>query len=126
MPPRNDLAAPLGVEPSAEAVEWPAGFDPECRANCWLLSGKMRVLHALLRQVFAQGERVVVASFFSSMLNLIEDMCEQMRWPTLRIDGKVPSRLRQQRVEKFNGKASLEDVFALLLTTEAGGGTIAL
>jgi SNF2 family DNA or RNA helicase len=70
-------------------VAWPGGFNPEDLSNLWEWSGKILVLREILRSCRAHGEKVVVASSFTTVLDLLEDMCVQMRWQSVRLDGKV-------------------------------------
>lgn len=105
-------------------VAWPGGFDPQDLTNLWEWSGKMLVLREILLSCRAHGEKVVVASSFTTVLDLLEDMCMQMRWQSVRLDGKVLPAKRTEMVDEFNHPSSRTFVF--LLSTKAGGSGLNL
>lgn len=84
-------------------------------------SGKMAVLFRMMQAMRAvqRGERIVVVSNYTSTLDLIEAMCQQQKWPALRLDGTVSATKRTKLVEEFNNPNS--NSFAFLLSSKAGG-----
>lgn len=65
------------------------------------------------------GERIVVVSNYTQTLDLIQKLCDQNKWPVLRLDGSVNGNKRTQLVDKFNDPNSAQ--FAFLLSSKAGG-----
>lgn len=83
-------------------------------------SGKMVVLHALMRTMRLKGsERIVVISIYTSTLDVIHAMCEANGWPSVRLDGSTSVKKRMDLVNVFNDEAA--DQFAFLLSSRAGG-----
>lgn len=83
-------------------------------------SGKMRVLHALMRALFQERkERIVVVSVYMTTLDLIEAMCENEGWPSCKLGGSTPAKRRKKYNDEFNDPNS--GYFAFLLSSKAGG-----
>ena len=84
-------------------------------------SGKLKLLDRMLKQLFAQGHKVLIFSQFTTMLDIIEDFLVLRNWHNrvCRIDGGVKMDERQTAIEAFNDPASEKSVF--LLSTRAGG-----
>ncbi|KAJ8613667.1 hypothetical protein CTAYLR_003158 [Chrysophaeum taylorii] len=111
LPPQDD-AALLGRRGRVRPLK-PPPLDPG-------LSGKMRVLRALMKELFdVRKERIVVVSVFMTTLDLIEQMCEQHGWPSCKLGGSTPAKKRKQFNDQFNDPAS--NYFAFLLSSKAGG-----
>ena len=89
-------------------------FSPE-------LSGKFYVLYRLMETLRAmkQGDRIVIVSNYTTTLDLVETMCCNNGWPTLRLDGSTTSTKRTKIVDTFNNPTS--GAFAFLLSSKAGG-----
>ncbi|CAB1102361.1 unnamed protein product [Ectocarpus sp. CCAP 1310/34] len=85
-------------------------------------SGKVTVLEALLKAVRREypGDKVVVASNFTSALDVLETLAERNSWGFLRLDGGTTTNERQNLVDRFN-RASPEDLFLFFLSAKAGG-----
>lgn len=64
--------------------------------------------------------QVVVASNFTSALDVLETLAERNAWGFLRLDGGTTTNARQNLVDRFN-RASPEDVFLFFLSAKAGG-----
>ena len=84
-------------------------------------SGKMLVLYRMMctMRALKSGERIVIVSNYTMTLDLIEQLCVQNSWPTLRLDGTVSSTKRTKLVDEFNNPSS--GAFAFLLSSKAGG-----
>jgi hypothetical protein len=112
-------AAPPPIPPSV----WPAHFNPLDESALWEWSGKMRVCHRLLASL--RPQRVVLASNHARTLDLLQVMCEQNQWPTLRLDGQTPAKDRLGLVEQFNAPRAARDSgqqpWVFLLSSKAGG-----
>ena len=67
------------------------------------LSGKLRVLHALMSELRRKGrERIVVVSVYMTTLDLIEQMCNQEDWPSCKLGGSTSTKKRKQFNDEFN------------------------
>ena len=82
-------------------------------------SGKMEATLSLLDRIInGMGERVVVVSQWTSMLDVLEKEVNRLGFTTARLDGSTPVAKRQDVVDAFN-KNNIGQVF--LLSTQAGG-----
>jgi DNA repair and recombination protein RAD54B len=82
-------------------------------------SGKMEATLSLLDRIInGMGERVVVVSQWTSMLDVLEKAIKRQGFTTARLDGSTPVAKRQDVVDAFN-KNNIGQVF--LLSTQAGG-----
>jgi SNF2 family DNA or RNA helicase len=89
-------------------------------------SSKLLVLSTLLTAIRKEdpSERVVVASLFASVLNLIEALCQSLGYPVMRLDGTTPVADRLRLVTRFNDPKT--KAFVFLLSSKAGGAGINL
>lgn len=108
--PKQSLSLSLGSVGSGTGER----VDPE-------LSGKMLVLYRMMSTMRASksGERIVIVSNYTTTLDLIQTLCNQSNWPTLRLDGTVSGNKRTKIVDEFNSPMS--NAFAFLLSSKAGG-----
>ncbi|MEW5302035.1 MAG: hypothetical protein WDW36_004847 [Sanguina aurantia] len=87
-------------------------------------SGKLAVLEVLLRSILGDGQRCVVVSTSTAMLDLVDRLlCGPRKWRTVRIDGSTAAAERQNIVDAFNS-CGVGKVF--LLSTRAGGAGLNL
>ena len=84
-------------------------------------SGKLLVLFRMMQTMRAEkkGDRIVIVSNYTSVLELIEAMCVAHKWPILRLDGSTSGVNRTKMVEQFNDP--MTSCFAFLLSSKAGG-----
>jgi DNA repair and recombination RAD54-like protein len=83
-------------------------------------SGKMTVLDSLLREMRAHtDDRIVVVSNFTQTLDLIQKLCSENNYPTIRLDGTISGKNRQKLVNQFCDRN--RDEFVFLLSSKAGG-----
>ena len=80
-------------------------------------SGKMVVVHSLLKLWRKQGQRVLLFSQSQLMLTIIESYVRQQEYKYLRLDGRTPVGSRQRLIKEFNEG----DHFVFILTTKVGG-----
>eukprot|EP01147_Barroeca_monosierra_P001254 gene1254-4463_t len=80
-------------------------------------SGKFSVLHDLLLAEQQNGNRVLIFSQFTSMLNIIEKFLARLGLKYLRIDGSTPVDDRQSLIDQYSSDKS---IFCFLLSTKAG------
>ena len=83
-------------------------------------SGKLQRLHALLDEVLAEGDRLLIFSQFTEMASLLQSYIqEQFGVPTLYLHGGVPAKKRAKMVENFQR----EDGPPIFLLSLKAGGT---
>jgi SNF2 family DNA or RNA helicase len=83
-------------------------------------SGKLLRLHALLEEVLAEGDRLLLFSQFTEMAGLLKKYIqEQFGVPTLYLHGGVPAKKRAALVERFQS----EDGPPIFILSLRAGGT---
>ncbi|XP_028624664.1 DNA repair and recombination protein RAD54B [Grammomys surdaster] len=98
---------------------FPAGYNPlQFSEN---ESGKLQVLVKLLAVIheLRPTEKVILVSNYRQTLNILEEVCKRHGYACVRLDGQTPVSQRQQIVDSFNSKYSIDFVF--LLSSKAGG-----
>ncbi|CAJ0587734.1 unnamed protein product, partial [Mesorhabditis spiculigera] len=83
-----------------------------------LCSGKCAYLDKELTRIKELGEKVLVFSQFTEMLDILETYMEVKGHSFLRLDGQTPVLDRQDLINEFNEDPS---IFVFLLSTRAGG-----
>eukprot|EP00501_MAST-03F_sp_TOSAG23-6_P000305 GSMAST32.ASY1.ANO1.312.1 assembled CDS len=83
--------------------------------NC----GKMVLLDKLLCKLKARGNRVLIFSQMTRLLDILEDYCSIRDYSYCRIDGNTTGDDRQEQIDEFNAPNS--ELFLFLLSTRAGG-----
>ena len=82
-------------------------------------SGKMEVLVELLRALEdEEGAKVLLFSYSTTVLNILEAFVQSRGHGYLRLDGRTRTDVRQDLVDTFNAD---KDVFLFLISTKAGG-----
>jgi superfamily II DNA or RNA helicase len=83
-------------------------------------SGKMEVLVELLNALQEEEEpaKVLLFSYSTMVLNILEVFVQSKGYNYLRLDGKTRTEVRQDIVDEFNTDP---DVFLFLISTKAGG-----
>lgn len=99
-----------GVEPGPPFVEG---------EHLVTVSGKLMVLDKLLRKLKSNGNRVLIFSQMTRMLDILEDFLEFRGYKFCRIDGSTAQEEREVQIEAYNDAKSTK--FAFLLSTRAGG-----
>lgn len=82
------------------------------------LSGKLRVLSALLGRIQEEGGRVLLFSQWVETLDLIENYVRTSGYSFLRMDGTTDTKKRQALADKFQANS---EYFLFLLSTNAMG-----
>lgn len=82
-------------------------------------SGKLVILHKMLRKLKDEGHRVLIFSQMTQMLDILEDFLEAEGYKYERIDGSITGSIRQEAIDRFNAPGAQQFVF--LLSTRAGG-----
>lgn len=67
-------------------------------------SGKLMLLHKMMKKLKEGGHRVLVFSQMTKMLDLLEDFLENEGYKYERIDGGVTGNMRQEAIDRFNGE----------------------
>ncbi|XP_029453550.1 SWI/SNF-related matrix-associated actin-dependent regulator of chromatin subfamily A containing DEAD/H box 1 [Rhinatrema bivittatum] len=86
--------------------------------NLILDSGKFYTLERLLIEVKQKGDRIVLFSQFTMMLDILEVFLKHHHHRYLRLDGKTPISERIHLIDEFNTDMN---IFIFLLSTKAGG-----
>ncbi|XP_021250084.1 SWI/SNF-related matrix-associated actin-dependent regulator of chromatin subfamily A containing DEAD/H box 1 isoform X2 [Numida meleagris] len=81
-------------------------------------SGKFRVLERLLSDLKEKGDRVVLFSQFTMMLDILEVFLKHWQHRYIRLDGKTQISDRIHLIDEFNTDMG---IFVFLLSTKAGG-----
>ena len=82
------------------------------------LSGKMKTLSFFLRKYERKRDRVLVFSYSTATLDLIQQFVKERGYSHLRLDGSTPVVKRQGLIDKFQQN---DDIFLFLISTKAGG-----
>ncbi|KAK3565777.1 hypothetical protein QTP86_015040 [Hemibagrus guttatus] len=86
-------------------------------------SGKFSLLTKLLAKLEEQGDRVVLFSQFTMMLDIVEILLKHLGHQYVRLDGSTPLADRIGLIDKYNTDS---EIFVFLLSTRAGGQGINL
>ncbi|KAM9258688.1 SWI/SNF-related matrix-associated actin-dependent regulator of chromatin subfamily A containing DEAD/H box 1 [Cariama cristata] len=81
-------------------------------------SGKFRALERILSDLKVKGDRVVLFSQFTMMLDILEVFLKHRQHRYIRLDGKTQISDRIHLIDQFNTDM---DIFVFLLSTKAGG-----
>ncbi|CAL8344834.1 unnamed protein product [Lota lota] len=81
-------------------------------------SGKFHHLTGLLASLKDAGDRVVLFSQFTMMLDIVEILLRHLKHRYIRLDGSTPIADRIVLIDDFNNDP---DIFVFLLSTRAGG-----
>ncbi|KAJ4353856.1 putative DNA helicase ino80 [Didymosphaeria variabile] len=82
-------------------------------------SGKLAKLDALLRELKANGHRVLLYFQMTRMMDMVEEYLTYRKYKYCRLDGSTKLEDRRDTVAKFQAPDS--DIFVFLLSTRAGG-----
>ncbi|XP_042344751.1 SWI/SNF-related matrix-associated actin-dependent regulator of chromatin subfamily A containing DEAD/H box 1A isoform X2 [Plectropomus leopardus] len=81
-------------------------------------SGKFHHLTELLASLKKKGDRVVLFSQFTMMLDIVEVLLKHLKHRYIRLDGSTPIADRIVLIDEYNMDP---DIFVFLLSTRAGG-----
>lgn len=84
----------------------------------WKRSGKMSVVHSLLKIWLKQGHRTLIFTQSRAMLCILEQHLETHEFKYLKMDGTVSVSQRQNLIKTFNEN---DDYLVFLATTRVGG-----
>uniref|UniRef100_A0A0R3RQJ2 SWI/SNF-related matrix-associated actin-dependent regulator of chromatin subfamily A containing DEAD/H box 1 homolog n=1 Tax=Elaeophora elaphi TaxID=1147741 RepID=A0A0R3RQJ2_9BILA len=83
-----------------------------------LESGKFKELDKLLPSIKEKGDKVLIFSQFTSVMDILEVYLKLRDYQYCRLDGATPVMERQDMINEYN---SSSDLFVFLLSTKAGG-----
>uniref|UniRef100_A0A673BYY0 DNA helicase n=1 Tax=Sphaeramia orbicularis TaxID=375764 RepID=A0A673BYY0_9TELE len=90
----------------------------QLETNLVLDSGKFHHLTELLASLKDKGDRVVLFSQFTMMLDIVEVLMRHLKHRYVRLDGSTPIADRIVLIDEYNTDP---DIFVFLLSTRAGG-----
>ncbi len=97
----------------------PHGYSRVHEVQTWY-SGKFSMLERFLFKIDREtDDKIVVISNYTQTLDLVEKLCRQNRFGSLRLDGTMNINKRQKLVDRFNDPEGKQFVF--LLSSKAGG-----
>ena len=101
----------------------PGGSHARCNSalrnsDFFAISGKMKKLHQLLLKIHKDKERVLLFSYSTKTLDIIQSYMEFQNHTFRRIDGSTPAKNRQLLVNEFQNS---DNIFCFLLSTRAAG-----
>ncbi|PGH23872.1 hypothetical protein AJ80_02121 [Polytolypa hystricis UAMH7299] len=89
----------------------------------WMMSGKVEKLCELLKKFKENGDRTLVFSQFTMVMDILEDVLETLQMQFFRLDGSTSVEDRQSTLDAFHDNT---DIPVFLLSTKAGGAGINL
>ncbi|KAJ5274119.1 hypothetical protein N7478_009244 [Penicillium angulare] len=89
----------------------------------WMDSGKIDQLRELLLKFIANGDRTLIFSQFTLVMDILEHVLETLRIEFVRLDGRTNVEDRQSILDAFYER---EEIPVFLLSTKAGGAGINL
>lgn len=91
--------------------------------NEWMESGKVEKLCQLLKKFKENGDRTLIFSQFTMVMDILELVLETLHMGFFRLDGRTNVEDRQSILDAFHEKV---DIPVFLLSTKAGGAGINL
>lgn len=82
-------------------------------------SAKLAVVNNLLQELIERKEKLVLVSYYTKTLNMLEGLLKHYNYKFCRLDGSTQAVNRGDIVERFNDKNN--DTFVFLLSAKAGG-----
>lgn len=89
----------------------------------WMDSGKVEQLRKLLTRFIANGDRTLIFSQFTMVMDILEHVLETLKIEFVRLDGRTNVEDRQSILDAFHER---EEIPVFLLSTKAGGAGINL
>ncbi|KAM6984848.1 SWI/SNF-related matrix-associated actin-dependent regulator of chromatin subfamily A containing DEAD/H box 1b [Aplochiton taeniatus] len=126
--PTHHDANPLLIQEDMEAMSdhdlhrlclrYPSIRGYQLNTDLFLDSGKIILLTQLLPSLKQQGDRVVLFSQFTMMMDILEVFLKHHHHRYIRMDGSTPVAERIVLIDEFNTDP---DIMVFLLSTKAGG-----
>ncbi|QIW95884.1 hypothetical protein AMS68_001402 [Peltaster fructicola] len=89
----------------------------------WMDSGKVQKFKELVEQFAKNGDKVLVFSQFTMLMDILEQVLQTLEIKFMRLDGTTKVEVRQTMIDGFNTD---EDITVFMLSTKAGGAGINL
>lgn len=89
----------------------------------WMDSGKVHKLQELLQAYVKNGDKILIFSQFTTMMDILEAVFETLSIKFMRLDGSTQMATRQDIIDQFSTDASIP---VFMLSTKAGGAGINL
>lgn len=89
----------------------------------WMDSGKVEHLKELLTRFIANGDRTLIFSQFTMVMDILEHVLETLKIEFVRLDGRTNVEDRQSILDAFHERTEIP---VFLLSTKAGGAGINL
>ncbi|EPS26992.1 hypothetical protein PDE_01933 [Penicillium oxalicum 114-2] len=89
----------------------------------WMDSGKVEKLRELLTRFIANGDRTLIFSQFTMVMDILENVLETLKIEFVRLDGRTNVEDRQSILDAFHERVEIP---VFLLSTKAGGAGINL
>ncbi|KAJ4359348.1 DNA-dependent ATPase fun30 [Ascochyta clinopodiicola] len=106
------------------ALKYPSALKKfELKDREWMDSGKVQVLLELLKKYKANGDRALVFSQFTSVMDILGWVFDDHDIPFMRMDGSTPIAERQGLMDVFHTDTSIP---VFMLSTKSGGAGINL
>ncbi|XP_076876460.1 SWI/SNF-related matrix-associated actin-dependent regulator of chromatin subfamily A containing DEAD/H box 1b isoform X2 [Brachyhypopomus gauderio] len=115
---KDDMAVMSDFELHRLCQQYASLHEHQLSTDLLLDSGKLRLLSRLLADLKEQGDRVVLFSQFTMMLDILEVLLKHHKHRYIRLDGSTPMSDRIGLIDQFNTE---QDIFVFLLSTRAGG-----
>ncbi|KAI4897749.1 hypothetical protein NFI96_033833, partial [Prochilodus magdalenae] len=115
---KEDMAVMSDFELHRLCQQYSALYEYQLDIDVLLDSGKLHLLTQLLTDLKEQGDRVVLFSQFTMMLDILEVLLKHYKHRYIRLDGSTPMTDRIGLIDQFNTD---QDIFVFLLSTRAGG-----
>ncbi|WBW74899.1 SMARCAD1 family ATPase Fft2 [Schizosaccharomyces osmophilus] len=84
----------------------------------WMDSGKILKLKKMIPEMKQKGDRILLFSQFTQMLDILEQVLDSLKISYVRLDGSTQVETRQDIIDQFHREP---DVTVFLLSTRAGG-----
>ncbi|GAB7341619.1 hypothetical protein MBLNU457_7819t1 [Dothideomycetes sp. NU457] len=89
----------------------------------WMQSGKVQTLKRILAEYIKNGDRILLFSQFTTMLDILEAVMEKLGIKFMRLDGSTDMSTRQDIIDQYTND---ETIPLFMLSTKAGGAGINL
>ncbi|KAK2820056.1 hypothetical protein FQN49_007764 [Arthroderma sp. PD_2] len=93
------------------------------KSNEWMMSGKVDKLCELLANYIAIGDRILIFSQFTMVMDILEQVLETQKIKFFRLDGTTSVEDRQSILDAFHEQVEIP---VFMLSTKAGGAGINL
>lgn len=98
-------------------------FALKAKNSPWMDSGKVKKFCELVKGFAKSGDRLLVFSQFTSMMDILEAVLETLSIKFMRLDGSTKMDSRQDMIDTFTSDKSIT---VFMLSTKAGGAGINL